>query len=386
MPAPVSCACGVPLVNGRCPRCGPQTLFGFVHREIVGLLILSAAAVVLFAFTGVLSAVNNRQRLAEAADWYRIAQARLEAGRAHEAAEALQRASAIDRGNQEYRLALARALAEAGDHEASRRVLVGLRALAPEHPDVNLRLARLEALRGNPGEAVRYYQSALYGQWGADAAPLRQQVRLELVRYLLAQDQQSRALAELLVVEGNLPDDTGAQLESAALFAEAGDPRRALGLYARVLAREPHQAQALAGAGQAAFELGEYARAERYLRALPDATPELAELKQTAHLVRARDPLLPRLRFAERVRRLRENLQHAMMRLDACTDPADALRAEARTLQAQLRRQAPQDVEMIEAGMDLVARIERVTERCAPVEAIDRALVLIGRRYGSDEP
>ena len=391
MSDPASCPCGLPLVNGRCTRCGSQALFGFVRREIAGLVILSAAAIVLFAFTGVLSAINNRQRLAEAADWYRVAPARREAGRAHEAADALQRASAIDRTNQDYRLALAGALAEAGDLEASRRVLVGLRALAPENPDVNLRLARLEAARGSPDTAVRYYQSALYGQWGVDAASVRQQIRLELVRYLLAQDQQSRALAELLVVEGNLPDDTGAQLESAALFAEAGDPRRALGLYARVLARAPRHQQALAGAGQAAFDLGDYARAGRYLRALPEPTAELAELRQTADLVRTRDPLLPRLRFAERVRRLRENLQHAMMRLEACAGQSgdaaqDALLTEAHTLQAQLRRRTPQDVEMIEAGMDLVARLEGVTERCAPIGALDRALVLIARRYQPEEP
>ena len=104
-----------------------------------------------------------------------------------------------------------------------------------------------------------------------DQAPNRYQVRVELVRYLLAHEQRSRALSELLIVSADMPDTAAAHAELGSLFLEASEPGRALTQLERSRALDPpNQAVALA-AGRAAFALGEDPVALRHLRAAPDS-------------------------------------------------------------------------------------------------------------------
>ena len=68
----------------------------------------------------------------------------LAGGQTEPAIRALRRATAINRDNRTYRLALAAALAADRQDDAARQVLLGVRELTPEDPDVNVQLARLE--------------------------------------------------------------------------------------------------------------------------------------------------------------------------------------------------------------------------------------------------
>ena len=218
-----SCArCGGPLAGGHCQACDRTSESTFVHREIVVLVALCALVVVGFVLTRVAAAANRAHRLRDAATWYHTGEQRLASGQTELAVQALRRATAINRDSRPYRLALAGALAAGGQDDGARQVLVGVRESTPEDPEVNVQLARLEARHNNLAETVRYYQNAVYGSWDVDQGDARRQVRIELIRYLLAHEQRARALSELLVLTGNLPDDVTSQAEAGRLFLEAG--------------------------------------------------------------------------------------------------------------------------------------------------------------------
>ncbi len=331
----------------------------------------------------------------DAAEWYRRGQAALTAGRAEEAAAALRHASSEDPEDRGYSLALASALV-AGHHDTSaEQVLRRLRDEQPELPEANLALARLEARRNDVTAATRDYQHALTGLWSSEREDERRGVRLELVRFLLDHDQRSRALSELLVVAVTLPDTPAAHLETGQLFLRAGDAGRALEQFQAVLRQDPQNAAALSGAGEAAFNLADYARARRYLAAdSPD--PRVKSLRILSDLILEGDPLAPRIARSERTRRMSAGIEQARGALEGCLAnlAADAApRASLESLQAELESFTTQmkpvrgavRSDLVEDGTDLAYRIERgVESSCGVTAPADRALILIGGRHGLD--
>jgi tetratricopeptide (TPR) repeat protein len=391
-PIPRCSTCDTPLTAGRCPRCDVQTERRHVYREIVLLVVLVAVTVAAFFVTRSVAATNREMRRQEAVAWFESAQQLLQAGRAAEAVAGLRRAAATDPDNKPYHLALASALAASQQEEEAERVLLALRELQPEDSETNLQLARLEARRARVDEARRHYQSAVAALWRPEQVEERRRVRTELIQLLLAHDERARALAELLALGANLPEDAATQVDVGRMFLDARDPSRALEHFLRALEQTPEHGNALAGAGEAAFLLGDYAAARRHLRAAPADDGRVAELLEVTELVLSHDPLAPRLTTRERLRRLTVGFEHASARLEACAerlggDPSqtahlDGIRAEASAFREMLaaRRQPP---DIIDDGFDLVYRIERsLEEACgAPAVPLDRALLLIGRRH-----
>lgn len=222
-------------------------------------------------------------------------------------------------------------------------------------------------------------------------------MRLELVDFLLMHGERARALSELLVMTANLPEARTVHVQVGTRLLRAGDSSRALDHFTRVLREEPDHPDALAGAGAAAFELGDYARARRYLNAAPDSDPRTVDLREVTGLVLAADPLEARIGAAERRKRADAAVQRAMEVLDVClaaapgdrSDALEALHAELRTFAstfaARIRRD-PRDVS--EEGLELAYRVQASVEQaCGPATApLDRAILLIGRRHGLDRP
>jgi hypothetical protein len=182
----------------------------------------------------------------------------------------------------------------------------------------------------------------------------------------------ARALSELPVLSGNLPDEVAWHVEAAGLFRTAGDPARALDHFHRALRLDSTSRPALAGAGEAAFELGDYVAARRFLRAarLEPSNLDfdrLSEMLEVADLVLERDPLRPRLLLLERRERLTADVAHVKERLDNCltggmslTQPTrshlDSVRADLDAWEVQGRRARDRSLERIEAGLSLVHR------------------------------
>jgi Tfp pilus assembly protein PilF len=292
--------CSGPLVDGLFQACDRRTEFTFVHREIVVLVVLCVLVVVAFVLTRAAAGANRALRLRDAAAWYDAGEPRRAAGQTESAIRALRRATAINRDNPTYRLALAAALGADRQDDAARQVLLGVRASTPEDPEANVQLARLEARHDDLTGTVRYYQNAVYGSWSGDQLDARRQVRIELIRYFLAHEQRARALSELLMLAGNLPLDVEAQTEAGQLFIQAGDPRRGLERFRQALQIDPKNAPALAGAGEAAFDAGDYTSAQRYLRAVDPPSSRVKELRAVTDLVLTRDPLRPELSMRQR--------------------------------------------------------------------------------------
>jgi tetratricopeptide (TPR) repeat protein len=368
-----------------------------VRHELFVLVVLCLAVGAGFIVTRAASRANDRLRLRDAAMWFERGSNDLGAGLPKDSIAALRRASALDPDNRRYRLALAQALVKNRDDAPARQVLVGLRALAPEEPEVNLQLARLEARQGNLSASVKYYSSALYGQWNDDRQGDRRKARTEFVRYLLGHGQPDRALSELLILDANASDELVPHLEAGELFMEAGEPRRALDHFRRALTFDSESIRALGGGGQAAFTLGDYELARRLLdRALDSPKGRsvwLQEMQQIASLVVERDPLRPRLSTSERRTRLVAALARAEARLDLCPrGPASSpsleqLYTEVSAFQASRAHGARNSgIEDFEDGLSTIYRVELETAPCGPRSVLDRALLLIAERHDIDQP
>jgi tetratricopeptide (TPR) repeat protein len=362
------------------------TLSRFVHREIVVLLILCGAAITGFVVTKAWADAAHESRARDARTWHARGMAHLEAGRLDDAVEALGRARALDRDEREYHLAFGRALAAAGNRTAARQALLTLRQAQPEDPGVNFALAEVEASSGRVDDAVRFYQSALHGAWEPERLADRRRLRVRLIEYLIAEDMPARATAQLLLLEADLPAETGPRLEAARLFRAAGDPSRALALYRRVLEDDPQNAEAHTGAGRAAFAAGDFAAARRHLGRGGSHDADVEEMRELAQAVLAADPLEVRLSGAERRRRLADGVSHLSGAVAAClarvpqaravlADHAAALRAAAEPSAARTFA----DPEAFESGVAVVARAAAaLPDACGPPDVTTRAWRLIG--------
>jgi tetratricopeptide (TPR) repeat protein len=376
--------------------CDSRRWSWFIHRELVLLAVLVAVTLTAFFVTRAVASGNSALRRTQAAAWFDLAERASQNQDRQAAVLGLRRAVSKDPENTRYRLALAATLASNHLDDEATRVLLALREVDPEDPETNLQLARLASRRSDVDATRRYYQNALAGLWRPEQSDRRRRIRTELIDMLLAHQERARALSELLLLSPNLPDDPGVLVHVGQLADAAGDPRLALEQYARAVRLDARNADALAGAGEAAFELADYASALRYFDAIPQQTAKAAELRDIARLVLTADPLAPRLALSERRTRIAVAFHQAVHRLNACSSaPADStndklerLRNEAQAFEEALdlrRRAEPRDI--ANDGADLVYRIERAVEgACAlPPAPLDRALLLIGRRHGFEE-
>jgi tetratricopeptide (TPR) repeat protein len=356
-------------------------------------------AVGIFLFTRAMAGKERELDTRVGATWFRAGQQQLQAGDLERTIASFRKATASDRENRTYSLALANALARAGHNPEARQILLNLREATPEDAEINLQLARLAAKRGDIEEAVRYYRNALYGLWtGTRIDEQRRDVRLELIQFLLDHNQRNQALSELLILGTEIPpDDATAQIQIAQLFLKSGDPTRALAHYKRAIDLERNNPGALAGAGEAAFQLGDYARSERYFQAAVargDNQDSTLSVFTLAKAIVSHDPLTPFLSQQERRRRMLGNFDHALERLQSClSEPRsnskvspdsalDGLKAEALAMRPKLRRDARVDSELLRAGLGLIYQIEEATGKdCGKAEALDQALLLIGQKH-----
>ena len=371
-----------------------QTPPAFIHREIVRLVVLIAFATGAFFATRRIAAANDALRLRDAREWYARGMAARRDGDLDTALAAFRRAVAKDPGAMRYGITLASTLMAANRDDQARQVLLELREAQPEDPDTNLQLARLEGRGVDDAVARRYYQTAIAALWTPAQRDARRQARTEFISFLLSHGERDRALSELLILESALPADPTSQLNAASMLLSAGDARRAVDHFGRALAQEPDNQAALAGAGEAAFEIGDYQHARQYFSRLESAPDRVRDLRQLADLVVARDPLASRLSGSERRQRLVAGLGRTIERLESCQAAALSARRDsgltlsmpldaARQFSSQLPAARPLSSDEIEAGFELIYRGERAAETaCGPPEPFDRALLLIGRRHG----
>ena len=364
-----------------------------LNKEIFLLVALALAAFGIFVFTRTMAAREQQMEVRIARIWYEKGRAYMASSKIEKAIEAFRRSIAGTRYNQKYALALADALT-AGNHDAeAQQSLLRLRESDPDNAEINIYLARLASKRGETSDAVRYYQNALYGRWtGSQIDVRRRQLRVELIHFLLGHQERNLAISELLILETELPNAAISWIETAKLFIEAEDLQHALKDYSAASRLDSHNVEALTGAGETSFQLGDYIKAKQYLRASLNLDPQsekTSQLLSLTDMVLADDPLAPHLTAAERQGRLMPDFERSLQRLESCLDQnsssetnagLQSLKTEALAMEPKLSQRKPlPDSDMVEAGTNLIFRMQKaVSDSCGETSDPDQALILIG--------
>jgi tetratricopeptide (TPR) repeat protein len=379
---------------------GEQDTSRALDRDVFLLSLLAAIATALFLFTKDVAVREHRMEVRIAAVWYKTGEGLMGSGAIERAIDSFRRAVASDPLNRKYAFALADALAAGNHDQEAEQTVLRLRELDPENAEINLDLARLASKRGDLSEAVHSYESAIYGLWtGMHVDERRRQVRVELIRFLLAHQQHDRALSELLVLNGDLPETAGSHTEAGELFLQAGDPRHGLENFREAIKLDAHAPSALSGAGEASFQLGDYAAARRDLEAsldLEHLSPYARQTLSLTEMVLAADPLARGIGSKERQERLIADYQHAYQRLQAClarpskqmeTSDLKALDAEAAAMETTLQGPAMRhDPDFLTSALDLIYRMERATSvHCGEATGMDEALLLIASKHDGQQ-
>jgi tetratricopeptide (TPR) repeat protein len=394
----LTCGRSLPAGETECPACAARNAKASLRPETV-LFLCFPALLCFFAITSFAVRRYNQKEQALGEQWFSKGEAALRQGYAVEAIEDFRTALAYARDNSEYQLQLALALVAGKRPEEARSYLLSLWNSEPESGPINLELGRLSAARGEVVDAVRFYHSAIYGQWEDDPAAHRRAASLELYQFLQNRGAKSTARAELMALAADLPPDPALLTQAGNLFLSAGDYDEALQQFRQALLLDRYQAGAQAGAGEAAFRKADYLEARDYLERAVRAEPDNAEALQllaTTNSILEIDPFDQRATPEERARRVVRAYGQAVARLESCAqerhevldteEPQTALQtiyARATKMQPQAsERSLSHDPETSTAIANLALEIEEITARtCGPPSGLDRALLLIAEKH-----
>ncbi len=312
------CGAELPPLADRCPRCG-EVVTLHPARLVLGLTLL--LIIVGFAFTQYFANLHRTTQSDLAVRWFKRGGEAMQAHLPAVAAEDYRTALSYDPANEEYRLRLAQSLMAADQWNEARAQLLALWEEEPANGEVNLTLARLFVLRGDPSKAIHYYNNAIDGVWRQNPRARRTATRFELVHYLMQQKRLAQAQAELLTIQAEGPSDNADQFRLGDLLLQVNEPVHAREAYNAVLAKNHDDAPAWLGKGQAELAIGDYPAAEHALANavardahLDDAREQLELVRQVLRL----DPSLHGLSLAERSQRVAEAFQIALRRLTGC--------------------------------------------------------------------
>ena len=397
----------------------------WLHSRETILLLCVLGLVIAFGITGFAAKLYHGRRAELARSWFDRANMELKAGRTQGALSDFRAALVYAQGElppgvqQGYQLSFVQALMGAGNSDEAQSYLLDMWERAPGNSQVNLELARLAASRGKDADAKRYYNGAIYGVWDektADVLRSRMETRLELYRYLMDRGEKAEAQADLLATAAAIPPDAHLYAQVAQLLLRDGQPQPALEQFQQALRLDARNYEALAGAGEAEFQLGNDQQAVRYLEsAIREQTQEKrrpgtgdpaareageAQLRQDLAIAEsslALNPYAPGLDPMERARRAVRAYDQAMVRIRSCAkEHAIALPEPNRNL-APFTRAASDDLaeaslarrlEQVNPLMEFVFQMESsATENCGPPsDPTNAAIVRIGNKTHASRP
>ncbi|HEV2617230.1 MAG TPA: tetratricopeptide repeat protein [Candidatus Acidoferrales bacterium] len=371
------------------------------------MLSLTVVVVIfLFFLTGFITRGYHRELGRLGRQWFATGEQQLKAGHAALALADFHTALVYSPDDTQIQFQLAQALAVGGRDSEAKAYLLELQAHAPSDAPINLALARISAGAGLAADALRYYHRAIYGVWPSDAETNRLNARLELSRFLIAHGNTSIAEAELIALAAEIPERNGASLHTQAgeLFLRIDDANRALSEFRSALTVAHPPEDALRGAGLAAYQLGQFRQAERYLDRAHRLNKEDADVSRALNVSRlalSADPSAPGLSEAERRDLVRRDFEQAFKRLQSCaksrgvdlfareTPQSDManLGSQAKTLRLRLTDQyLKRHAEQKDVAMNFVFVAEDVAAKeCGAPQGIDEALTLIGKLHRGGE-
>ncbi len=367
----------------------------FLFASLV-LLVLA------FGFTAFVTRMYHMKIHTLADSWFAKGETSYKSGNAAAALVDYRNALVFSPNNTQFQFHLAQALAATGHDEEARSYLLNLLSESPGSGGINLELARIAARQNSMAESLRYYHGAIYGVWETDPIDMRWKVRRELSEYLLDHNTANQAVAEIiLLAENTPPSDTERMKIAGNLLLRAQIWPRALSVFRSILAANESDEDALAGAGVASFEMGQYSQATHYFSRLPReklTDPKVSEMAEASRQLVAADPFSSGLSAEERSRRAAGDFSIAQSRLQACAgargislsdssvaSPLQEAFAASQSMQKEwTMRNFRLHPDRMEAAMALVFNIENLTaQQCGPAEGEDGALWLLGRSRGA---
>jgi predicted Zn-dependent protease len=368
----------------------------YLRQQPVMLALLSLMVVVAFLAVAGLSRAYHAQREALGNRWFSRGVTDLRAKNFAAASTEFRAALLYSRDDYSYQLNLAEALIGLKHTGEASAYLLNLWQREPEDGLVNLELARIAAQQAQTAEAVRYYHDAVYAAWPPEKETMRSAARLELIELLLRINARAQAQSELIALAENLGDDPVQQERLAGLFLRTQDYPHALAAFRITLKSDPRDAVALAGAGRAAVELGQYPLAQHYLEQAVSVAPsdtQSADRLKMAEMVIHLDPFRRQISLAERNRSVMEAFAVAGDRLKTCAVPKTAAEGapaaqpdlsdsytalKPRVTEQDLRR----NPDLAESAMDLAFHIERqASSLCGAPTGKDLALFLVSKLH-----
>ena len=297
------------------------------------------ALMVLALLMGFLNYFFRVQRTNRASAYFQAAQQLMQRGSYEEAIEqyrnALSESHSVD-----YRLALGLALVKAGHTGEAPIYLNEVLRQKPGDGPANLGLARAAVEEGNIDDAVSHFQQAIYGTWPEKQGENQFQARIELIDALKKAGKGPQAQAALLSAAAAIPaDDDTLKKQVGRMLIDYELPKAAANLFEDVAQRNPQDAGALEGLGDADFANGEYEAARDAYRAgmaLDPANSAIAARADLCDRILALDPDLRSLSAAERYARSLKLLAGVMAELARCGAGGD--KAAVQQAQASLAR------------------------------------------------
>lgn len=361
-----------------------------IFQDAVTFLGLTAITVVLFVVTLFLFRSFQEHRAELAKRWSARGSAALRTNKPDQAIASYRTALSYAPGERNYELMLAEALAQANRTEEAYNYFIGLREERPGDGFINLQLARLAIKKHDVQGAINYYRASIYGDWEGDGAKRRREVRLELARYLIEQQQLGPAKTELMVAAGNAPDDPEFDLTLARLLEKAAAPSEAMDFFQKVLAQQPHNQIALKEAGKLAYRRGDYATALTFLEQA--AKEQSGDEENAALLMQARRilQLVPgeTLPTQERVNRILMDRAIAKARWNTCMMQTDAAQHSLQSLATRWmspdattsRSALLHDPDKQRAALQLIYDTEiQTSQHCAAPTGDDALLLLLAQ-------
>ena len=371
--------------------------FPWWRRDATLIAILTALAIFALAIAFLYSRSYKVRQQALAEKWFHRGDTSLSSGQPAEAVRDFRTALGYSPDNPEYLLRLAQALAaEPAQSDQAIAYFLNLWEQKPGDGLYNLELARLFARKEQVRPATQYYTAAISGAWADDPAGHRRRARLEYIQFLLQHNSLTLAQAEAITLAAGVPaSDINARFVAADTLLQVSEYERAMAEYLSLVGND--RARATAGAGNAAFQLGRFRTASKYLDMAIDAGNKdqrlATKLNQAKQIVNV-DPTERGTGSAERARRAADAYNVAGARLQQCSttsnQPLEAAtpstelqqlfaqwKEEGRTIPRSLRESDSRD-----RIMDLVFRIENTTARlCGTPTGQDWPLWMLGR-YG----
>ncbi len=288
----------------------------------LGLIVIVALVIAgLAALDWSLARTEDREMQKSAARAYRNGLALLQQGRAGQAVDSLRQAHALERPNEDYELGLIEALMTAAKINEAEPLMNEVLQDEPNDGRANLIAARLMVKTGKTRDAEAYYHRAIYGEWPSNAPQHRVAARMELIELLESKGNQQDLLAELLPLEEEAGNHPQLQHTLAHLFLVAGSPSRSADLYRSLLHRDPDDAVAYAGLGEADLQRGDYRTAHANFVQAIYHDPHDARIRSRLELattLAVLDPTVRELPSVEKYQRSLRILQLASADLQDC--------------------------------------------------------------------